>query len=170
MNPILYSDYLYSFTSMSKTEKFCRAFLNDFIKEMTTEKCQEMDANMESFDSKISFLYQLLNVSDSGRGFTQEEINDHVATILLCGSDSISSCLGTLFLLIAMHEEVQNKIFIELEKVFGKSERIKIQYEDLIDLNYIEMVIIECLRLFSPVFGIFRGTDSEVHLGEYSES
>lgn len=56
--------------------------------------------------------------------------------------------------MIAMHENVQDKIVKEIADVFGEfNDTINIEYEKLSELKYIEMAIKETLRLFSPATG-----------------
>lgn len=67
--------------------------------------------------------------------------------------------------MIAIHQDVQEKILQETLDIFGGSENLSINYEDLSLLKYTEMVIKESLRLFSPAFGIFREVKQDVDLG-----
>lgn len=55
--------------------------------------------------------------------------------------------------MLAMHENVQHRIVEEINKVFGENKDLIIDYEKLSELKYVEMVIKETLRLFSPATG-----------------
>ena len=52
-----------------------------------------------------------------------------------------------------MHENVQQRIVEEINEVFGEHKDLIIDREKLSELNYVEMVIKETLRLFSPATG-----------------
>lgn len=69
--------------------------------------------------------------------------------------DTTSTALNFLFLMLAMHEEtVQHRIVEEINEVFGGEYKDLIgDYEKLSELKYVEMVIKETLRLFSPATG-----------------
>lgn len=55
--------------------------------------------------------------------------------------------------MLAMHEAVQHRIVDEINEVFGEYKDLIIDYEKLSELKYVEMVIKETLRLFSPATG-----------------
>lgn len=63
-----------------------RQFLNGFTEKCTRERRMDIDQNVGSFEAKNSFLYQLLKVSDNGRKYSQEEINDHIGTVVVAVS------------------------------------------------------------------------------------
>lgn len=60
--------------------------------------------------------------------------------------------------MLAMHENVQEKIAQEITDVFGEelTDAIDIEYEKLSQLSYTDMAIKETLRLFSPATGKTR--------------
>ena len=71
----------------------------------------------------------------------------------------MSTALNFLLLMLAMHENVQLNIMREINEVFGvecKDLINSVDYEKLSALKYVEMVIKEALRLFSPATGIIR--------------
>lgn len=70
--------------------------------------------------------------------------------------------------MVAMHPNVQDLIVEELNEVFGKQQQRKdliIDYGHLSQLKYVDMVIKETLRLYSPATGIFREVKADVDLG-----
>lgn len=67
--------------------------------------------------------------------------------------DTTSTALNFLFLMLAMHENVQQRILVEINEVFGECKDLIVDYEKLSELKYVEMVIKETLRLFSPATG-----------------
>lgn len=71
----------------------------------------------------------------------------------LKAGDTSSTALNFLFLMLAMHENVQHSIVKEINEVFGEYKDLIIDYEKLSELKYVEMVIKETLRLFSPATG-----------------
>ncbi|XP_028164104.1 cytochrome P450 6B1-like [Ostrinia furnacalis] len=68
--------------------------------------------------------------------------------IFLGGFETTSSTLAFLFLELAAHPEVQDKMRSEIEEVIAKHGQMT--YEALQDLTYMEMVILETLRLYPP--------------------
>lgn len=55
--------------------------------------------------------------------------------------------------MLAMHESVQHRIVREINEVFSEQRDLIIDHEKLSELKYVEMVIKETLRLFSPATG-----------------
>lgn len=55
--------------------------------------------------------------------------------------------------MLAMHENVQHRVTEEINEVFGRNKDLIIDNEKLSELKYVEMVIKETLRLFSPATG-----------------
>lgn len=66
--------------------------------------------------------------------------------ILLAGSDSTGKTLSFLFLLLASHQEEQDKCYKEIHNAF--LEKDSISEVDLSSLHYIEAVIYETMRLY----------------------
>ncbi|CAO1411702.1 unnamed protein product [Diamesa tonsa] len=168
MNPILYYDAIYSLTKLKKQEDINRQFIFDFITINWREKLAEIATEPKSFMSEESFINQLIKISNSGRDFKESEINDHIGTMIVAAGDTTSTALNFLFLMVAMHPNVQELIVDELNEVFGKQQQCKdliIDYGNLSQLKYVDMVIKETLRLYSPATGIFREVKADVDLG-----
>jgi Cytochrome P450 len=208
MNPLLYYDSIYSLTRMKKQEDSYRQFIFEFISNEWND-LSDSTADAESIQ-KLSFLHNLRRVSNNGRSYSSEEVNDHVGTMLVAVSlhtrlfqtvsflsllsnqklvssdflapfthfhkfflsfqhlirfqsliilkqlkegDTTSTALNFLFLMLAMHENVQHRLVEEINEVFGEYKDLIIDYEKLSELKYVEMVIKETLRLFSPATG-----------------
>lgn len=77
MNPLLYYEPIYSLTKMQKDEKCCRQFISDFISNEWQQKSDVKDTKNHSFMQSLS------EVSENGRNYSQEEINDHIGTMLV---------------------------------------------------------------------------------------
>lgn len=67
-----------------------------------------------------------------------------------------------LFLMLAMHESVQERVFEEINEVFGGNKDLIADNEKLSELKYVEMVIKETLRLFSPATGTSQSTPTKL--------
>lgn len=68
---------------------------------------------------------------------------------------------------IGSHPDVQEKIHAELDEVFGNDYERDVEVQDVRKLVYLEMVIKETLRLFSPAPTMGRKLTEDVILGEY---
>lgn len=97
--------------------------------------------------------------------FTDEEIHDHIYTFVAAGYETTALQTAFTALLLAMHPEVQEKLFHEISEVFAASET-EISEENLRKLKYLDQVINESMRLLPPVPLIGRETIEELELGE----
>lgn len=79
MNPFLHYDSVYSLTTMKKQEDSYRQFIFNFI----GNEWNELLLGTANESDPSSFTHQLMKVSKNGRNYTSEEINDHVATMLV---------------------------------------------------------------------------------------
>ena len=61
-----------------------------------------------------------------------------------------SSVLSNSLLLLTMHPEIQKLVYQELRSVFPEQQSF-VDYDEIGKLFYLEMVIIETMRLFIPV-------------------
>ncbi|CAH2087204.1 unnamed protein product [Euphydryas editha] len=82
--------------------------------------------------------------------------------IFLGGYETTSSTLAFLFLELAAHQDVQEKMRDEIKEVYQKYG--KMSYEMLQDLTYMDMVIQEILRLYPPFPTIQRMCTKDYHI------
>ncbi|VVC26885.1 Cytochrome P450,Cytochrome P450, E-class, group IV,Cytochrome P450, conserved site [Cinara cedri] len=109
------------------------------------------------------FLDKLLKLNNEGADFTDGELKDEVITMTVAGSDTsaISECFCVL--LLAMHQDIQDKVYDEIYNVLGDSDR-DVTPDDLFRFKYLEMVLKETLRLFPPGAIFSRKTDANIRL------
>lgn len=84
------------------------------------------------------------------------------------GHDTTSAGMNWALQLIGSHPECQAKVHQELDLVFGDDDDRDIRFDDLKNLNYLEMCIKEALRLYPsvPMFGrtLYEDCDISTHL------
>ncbi|XP_030210407.1 cytochrome P450 4V2 isoform X2 [Gadus morhua] len=98
-----------------------------------------------------AFLDMLLKTEDEGGNkLTHRDIQEEVDTFMFEGHDTTAAAMNWAVHLLGSHPEVQRKVHLELEEVFGGSKRA-ITMEDLKELKYLDCVIKESLRIFPSV-------------------
>lgn len=109
-----------------------------------------------------NFIDQL--ILHDGR-FSDEEIHDHIYTFVAAGYETTALQTAFTLLLLAIHKDVQEKVYQEILEAFPNDE-MEINREKLESLNYLEVVIKESMRLLPPVPIIGRETIEDFELNE----
>ncbi|XP_064404149.1 cytochrome P450 4F6-like [Halichondria panicea] len=111
----------------------------------------------------LDFLDILLTAEDeTGEGLTDLEIRDEVDTFMFEGHDTTTSGMCWTLYCLAKHPEAQEKVREEVRSVLQG--RDTLDYDDLKELKYTQWAIKEAMRLYPPVFFIFRQSDGNLVL------
>ncbi|XP_075970128.1 cytochrome P450 4d2-like [Anticarsia gemmatalis] len=141
----------------------------DFVDKIIIEKRKASEdeiANQKEVKSKSlkSFIDILLEANDENQSvYSNVELGEEALVLLVAGTDTSSVGIAFTLLLLARYPDVQEKVYQEIQEVFGDSDR-PLVVEDLPHLKYLELVIKESLRLYPPVPIISRKVETEVTL------
>jgi hypothetical protein len=80
MKPHYYYDSIYELTSLKKREDRHRKFIFDFTSSEWNKLLQD-DHGDKTIEN--SFIQQLMKVSNNGRNYSNNEILDHIGTMLV---------------------------------------------------------------------------------------
>ncbi|XP_035917840.1 cytochrome P450 4c21-like [Anopheles stephensi] len=168
-NIFLHIDFIYQLTELYRNEmrainicqQFTRKIIQDKRKEIArlfdgTNNQPEQDAASQYRKPQI-FIDQLMKMpltDPSARHFSDEEISDHIYTMIVAGNETSATQLAHTCLLLAMHPEVQAKAYEEVSGlVFSPDQEITIEL--MKDLHYVECVLKEAMRLMpvAPIVG-----------------
>ena len=61
---------------------------------------------------------------------------------------------------------LQERVYEELKEIFGESNR-PCTFQDTLEMKYLERVIFESLRLYSPVPAIARKIKEDLRIGKF---
>lgn len=168
--------WLYELTPAWTRQKHLVKQINTFIDNVITtrklqlqEKAPKSDNNNEEADFGIkdrkSFLDLLLESSLDGRPLTYEEIRQEVNTFMFAGHDTTTSAITFAIYNIAQHPDIQQKLFDEQKSLMGEDLDTCPNYNDLMEMKYMEMVIKESLRFHPSVPLIARETMEPIEIG-----
>ncbi|XP_051159991.1 uncharacterized protein LOC127280777 [Leptopilina boulardi] len=157
----LHSDFLFSISSLAKSFNSYVTYVHNFTdevikkkREILQKKSNENQSNNinyteDSFQKRKPTLDLLLELSDN-EAFMDNELRDHVLTLITAGTDTTSRTLDFVLLMLAQHPEVQEKVYEEIFNIYGSEEpeTNPVKYEDLHRFIYLERVIKETMRLF----------------------
>jgi cytochrome P450 len=127
-----------------------------------TEAFDENGNAIEKKDEKVNFIIdQLVNHEEK---FTNQEIREHLLTLLITASETTANYVATTLILLAMNQDIQQKVYEEICEVFN-TENVEVHYDSIGKLKYLEMVMKEALRLFSPIPISVRETTDKFDVG-----
>lgn len=170
----LHPDFIFKRTQNYQIMKQIKEFIREFSDNIINIKREERRLRklgrtgsegaiiIDSGLRQKTFMELLLELSDNGSVFTDEDIRDETATMIAGGSDTTAIADAFVLTCLALYPEVQGKVYAEVMEQLGPDRLVEKQ--DLSEFKYLEQVIKETLRLF-PVFPLFmRECESDVKL------
>lgn len=157
VRPVQFPDWFP--TSGNRQYNAALAELNAIITHIIQE---HKHREMESTD----LLSLLLNAQDEdGQHMTDKQVRDEVVNLYIAGHETVALALSFTWRLLAEHPEVEAKLHEEVDRVLaGRSPTIA----DLPNLPYTEYIVTEAMRLYPPVWGVFRDCALSDEIGGYT--
>ena len=115
-------------------------------------------------DGGMDLLSILLRAQGEVEEVTEELLRDELMTMLLAGHDTTALSLTYTWYLLAQHPDIERRVHDEIDDVLGDEPPTA---GDVRDLDLTERVIQEAMRLYPPVYTIFREPSEDVRLGGY---
>ncbi|XP_053662639.1 cytochrome P450 4d1-like [Anopheles marshallii] len=151
--PALFVLYSYA-RDQGRVIKRLHDFTNSVIETRRKQLSQENKALQEDDYTKHrdTFLDQLLKVKIDGKPLSTADIREEVDTFMFEGHDTTTSGISFTVLELAKHQDIQQKLYEEIDTVLGKDAGSVFLTNSLLqELKYLDMVIKESLRLVPPV-------------------
>ncbi|XP_050503188.1 cytochrome P450 4C1-like isoform X14 [Diabrotica virgifera virgifera] len=153
-----------------KAFKIAKDFSSTLI--ANTKRKYESTRGNSSFEDDIALAVQgkhrdgisFLDLIYKNTKFTEQEITDEINTFLIAATDTTASGLCSIFTMLGMFQDIQQKVFEELIDILGPDRRAF--PDDLPQLKYLERVVKESLRLFPPVPLIGRTLHEDIDGGD----
>ena len=110
-------------------------------------------------------LGMLLRARDAdGVALTDRQVRDEVVTLAFAGSETTAMMLGWTWYLLGKNADAETQLHAEVDGVLGSRNT---EFADVPRLNFTRMVIEESMRIYPPVWVIFRRALAETELGGY---
>lgn len=124
---------------------------------------------IEETKPRKAFLDLLMELSNEGTKFTDEELREEVDTMMIAGNDTTASVNSFVMLMLANFPDVQEKCYQELCSIYGDNINTDtmITHEDLHRMEYLERMIKETLRLFPVGPVLVRYVSEDIDLGDH---
>ncbi|XVF43276.1 hypothetical protein PTKIN_Ptkin02bG0027400 [Pterospermum kingtungense] len=139
--------------------------IHDSVMEIV-KKREEKVASGEANSFGTDFLEQLVNAchdSDRKNRISVQDLVDECKTFYLAGQETANSLLAWTVLILAIHQDWQEKARQEVIEVFGNQNP---HSEGIGRLKIMSMIINETLRLYPPVNTMERRVEKQVQLGK----
>lgn len=113
--------------------------------------------------NRLAFLDLMLESTYCGVDISDTEIKEEVDTIMFEGHDTTAAGSSFVLCLLACHPNIQERVYLEQKQIFGDTKR-SATFFDTTQMNYLERVIFETLRMYPPVPVIAREVKENVKL------
>ena len=137
--------------------------LDDVLDEII-ERRRGTEGDPSGDGGPMDFLSVLLRAQGRGEQSAQQ-LHDEMMTILLAGHDTTALTLTYTLFLLSEHPEVRERVEAEVDEQLDGEEPTA---ADVREFEYLEWVIDEAMRLYPPVFALFRTPDEPVELCGYT--
>ncbi|KAJ3632434.1 hypothetical protein MTP99_009445 [Tenebrio molitor] len=165
-------DCIFRFTKDYEIQQKCLKILHGYTNNVIDSKRRELeekrkDKKWRDVDDlgrrkKKVFLDLLLEGTVDGQSMSDKEIREEVDTFMFGGHDTTATAVSFILYCLANNKEVQDKILEEQKELFGNEKNPKVTYSNIQEMKYLENVVKEGLRLYSPVPLFSRRIDQDV--------
>jgi cytochrome P450 len=117
-------------------------------------------------DPGTDLLGMLLSSEDpeTGEKMSMQQVRDEAVTMFLAGHETTATALTWTFYLMDRHPEVRERVCATADQVLSKGDK-GVDAEQLKELDYLNCVFLESLRMRCPVPLIYREAARECDLG-----
>lgn len=122
-----------------------------------------IDANSDApFKSPQILIDQLSRLFYAGK-FSEELVKEQIETVIIAGNETSGLTVSYAVLMLAMHPEIQERLFEELERVCDSADEY-LSCERIQQLAYLDCVLKEVMRMFPVAPFIVRCCTADTNL------
>nr|BAM73868.1 cytochrome P450 [Bombyx mori] len=172
-NILLHNSFVYKLSALKKKEDELIETITTMSNKAINSKRRALKNKQESHENgcasekKTQSLSDLLLKGLNDEAFTDKEIRNEVDTFIAAGSHTSSQLMTVVVMVLGSYPEIQDKVYQEIKSVCGDSDADvdKLQHPRLV---YTEAVLKETLRLYPIAPVVFRKTENEIKLKNYT--
>ncbi|PSN53372.1 Cytochrome P450 4C1 [Blattella germanica] len=169
LRPWLWLGSFLKFTKYGKELRISSKYFHEFSADVIKKKLKEFEEsglsrkedNYMAIPADKKIFLDLLIINSL---MNEEEMLDEVTTLIVAGSETISTTCAYALSLLGDNQDVQERIFQEQKTIFGSEMHRLVTNEDLQKMVYLEQVIKETLRMFPPIPLASRAIDNDLKL------
>jgi len=163
--PWLWPKPLFDLLPDGREHSRCLNIVHQFTRKVINDRARAFQAD-EIHGKRPVFLDSLLKQMHDEQ-LTLDDIQEEVDTFMFEGHDTTAASMNFTCFLIASNPDVQAKVHAELDRVFGNDSARPCSKQDLDELEYLECVIKESLRLLPSVPFIAREVQQDFTYRNY---
>jgi cytochrome P450 len=138
---------------LARAKKQFRDLLHDVVAARKEQLARGLDG--EKDDCLAAMLHEKMS---------EEEMLSHFITLVSAGHDTTTYFLSYMTYLLAMHPDVQDKLYTHLMAIIGDKETVTA--EDFGEMRYLHYIMMETLRLYAIIPCVTRVASEDVHIKE----
>jgi len=110
------------------------------------------------YENQNDLLAKFMSLRDAdGKPYPDRWIRDIIINFMIAGRDTTATLLTWTTYLLASHPQILQEVIKEISPLKGKT----LTYHNISNLHYLENVLKESLRLYSPVPGVARFAEKD---------
>lgn len=146
--------YKIQFENFAKIRQFRQNILEVKRMDLAVKLVHDVDElALAKGENRQNFLQKCLQMELEGK-WTTQEVRDEMDTMLIASTDTSSTVLTGVVIMLAIHQEYQERVVDEMREIFDKQDE-PVTREHLAWMTFLELVIKESMRHFpvAPVLG-----------------
>lgn len=161
-------NFVYRLTPTHRNELWAIELGDQFMKRVRVTKASEI--NQQKYDflemgrqtNTLNVMEKCLLLQREGK-FNEQNVFDQMRVIFIAGIDTSSNAILTTIVLLAIHQQHQDKVAKELADIFESAD-CDVTYEHLLKMFHLECAIKEALRLFPPAPIVLRQCSDDIKI------
>lgn len=181
-NPLYWFPPIFYFSSLRRKLKRNLEFIHQFDEKIIQIRKENLLMELQNGEDKNNyeinekelglkkrkcFLDLLLEYHIKDSSFTESDIREEVDLFMTAGNETITLSISWTLYFLGRHQDIQEKVFQEINDIFGDNINRPINTEELRKMKYLECVIKESIRLCPPIPYVIRKCSTKMRIGEY---
>ncbi|XP_037032840.1 cytochrome P450 4V2-like [Bradysia coprophila] len=168
LNPLLSSELLYTLTPNGRKSRIMIKNMHEFTEQIIAKRKRTLSMSDDPVNKKqMSLLELLLDIHERGDGLSLKEIQYQLDTFVFGGHDTVSNTVAFCLVCLANYTDIQQRLRAEINQTIDHKS-IDITAEHLACLPYLDMIIKETLRMYTPIPFTGRQLNEDCNFGEYT--
>ncbi|XP_052863031.1 cytochrome P450 4C1-like [Anopheles cruzii] len=179
VRPWLHIDFFWERSQFAKRHKTVLSTIHGYVRSVIRDrkaalaKSPQSDLPSDVVDDgsgkkkRLAFLDLLLQGNQVNNLLTDEDVREEVDTFMFEGHDTTSAGISWVLFLLALHPDIQERVYEEIESAHGTDDTKPVSMQELGELKLLERCIKESLRLYPSVPFFGRTTTEDMQLGGY---